>query len=176
MWSRHDYAINGMIFSFFSSSLGVLDCDCWRNFPKIGDSFAFFVITTRLSCKAMCTIITKQHNCQFLVPKSVIQHVRAASALFEVVETGSFVSWKINKLFVWACWTIHISNDILNWFFRLFENKSPLTKLQAKRNFLFFKWNFVHSTSRRVSRTLIVAAFNRLESFFARNVYPNTLP
>ena len=86
MGSRDDYAIYGMIFAFFGSSSGVLDCG-WRiNFFKDGDGFFFNVVTCRFSCKAMCTITTKQHSCRFLVLKRNIQNVRAGFALFAVVK------------------------------------------------------------------------------------------
>ena len=41
MGSRQDYAINGMIFAFFGSCSGVLDCGWRRNFFKNGDGFSF---------------------------------------------------------------------------------------------------------------------------------------
>ena len=81
-----------------------------------------FVILTRFSGKAMSTITTKQHICRFLVLQKNIQNVTTGFALFTVVGIGNSVSWKVSTLFVWACWTIHISNNFLNWFFCLFKN------------------------------------------------------
>ena len=49
-----------------------------------------FVVVTLLSCKTMCTVTTKQHNCRFLVLKSNIQNVEAGFALFTVEETSRF--------------------------------------------------------------------------------------
>ena len=53
--------------------------------------FYFFVIVTSLSCKAMCFINAKQHNCRFLVPKMNIQNVAASFALFTVVEKSHLI-------------------------------------------------------------------------------------
>ena len=73
--------------------------------------FFFFVIATRLSGKAMCSITAKQHNCWFLVLKRNIQNVEAGFAHFTVVET--FIGWNVNTLFVSTCWTVRISNSLL---------------------------------------------------------------
>ena len=67
-----------------------------------------FVVLTSLSCKTMCTVTTKQHNCRFLVLKRNIQNVAAGFALFTVVKT----SRNVNTLFVSTCWTIHISDSL----------------------------------------------------------------
>ena len=72
----------------------------------------FFVVATRLSCKTMCTVTTKQHKCQFLVLKRNIQNVAAGFALF-AVETSRFIGCNINTLFNSTCGTIHISNSLL---------------------------------------------------------------
>ena len=72
----------------------------------------FFVISTQLSGKAMCSITAKQHNCRFLVLKRNIQNVAAGFALFTVVETSRFIGWKVNTLFVSTCGTIHISDNL----------------------------------------------------------------
>ena len=112
MGCRHGYAINGLPSAFFDSGSDVLGCD-WRwNFIKNGDGF-FFVVTTRRSSKTMCTITTKQQNCQFLVLKRKIQNVAAGFALFTVVETSRFIGWNVNTLFSSTCWTIHISDSLL---------------------------------------------------------------
>ena len=66
------------------------------------------------SCKAMCTITAKQHNSWFMVLKRSNQHVGAGFALFTVVADGRFVVWKVNVLLVRACWTMHISKNMLN--------------------------------------------------------------
>ena len=71
-----------------------------------------FVVATRLSCKAMCSVTAKQHNCQFLVPKRKIQNVTAGFALFTVVETSRFIGWKVNTLFVSTCGTKYISDNL----------------------------------------------------------------
>ena len=75
--------------------------------------FFFFVVATRLSCKTMCTVTAKQHNCRFLVLKRNIQNVAAGFALFKVVETGRFICWNVNTLFISTCWTLHISDSLL---------------------------------------------------------------
>ena len=156
MGTRHDYAINGLIFAFLVQAQVCL----WlvEKFRQNWRWFIFFVVTTRFSCKQKCTITTKQHYCRFLVLNRNIQHVRAGVALFTVVETGSFLSWKVNTLSAWACWTIHISNNILNWLFRRFKKINPLTKLQEKRICLFFKGNISRLTRGRALRTLIVVS------------------
>ena len=51
----------------------------------------FFLVATRLSCKAMCSITKKQQYCLFLVPKKNYQNVAASFALFKVVETVRFI-------------------------------------------------------------------------------------
>ena len=100
-----------MIFAFFSSGSGVLDCDWGRKFFRNGDGF-FFTVATRLSCKARCTITTKQHNSRFLLLKRIIQNVTAGFALFTVVETRRFYS-NVKTFFISKCRTIHISNSLL---------------------------------------------------------------
>ena len=131
----------------------------------------FLAVTTRLSCKTTCTITNKQHICEFLFLGKIIQQVGVGLALFTVVETGFFVGWKVNKLFVWACWTIHISNCNLNWFLRHFENVNPLAKLHKKRTFLFFKMNFAKLTRGRGLRTLTVTSADRLKKIFVHKNY-----
>ena len=76
--------------------------------------FFFFVVATRLFCKAMCSITAKQHNCWFLVFEGNIQNMAACFALFTVVETNHFFGWNVNTLFVSKCWTVHICNSYLN--------------------------------------------------------------
>ena len=119
----------------------------------------------------MCTITIKEYNCPFFLPKRNIQHVRASFALFALVETGSLVGWRLNSLFVWACWTKHISNNILNWFFGRFENLGPSNKLQEKRVCSFFKSNIAHLTSGRALKTLIVAFVEKHNSLFLHAKY-----
>ena len=125
--------------------------------------------------KAMCTISTKQHNCRFLVLQRNIQHVRASFVLFTVVEAGSFVRWKVDTLFVWACWIIHISKNILTWFLRLFKNINPLTKLQEIWYCWFFRGTIAHLTRWRALGTLIVASVKWLKSLFVHAKYIRTL-
>ena len=72
-----------------------------------------------------------------MVPKTTIQHVRAGFALFTVIETGSFVPWKMNTFFVWACSLKHISKNILSCFLRLFKIIKPLTWPNFKKNVFF---------------------------------------
>ena len=72
----------------------------------------FFVVATRLSCKTMCTVTTKQHNCRFLVLERNIQNIAAGFALFGVVETSRFIGRNVNTLFISTCWTIHISDSL----------------------------------------------------------------
>ena len=69
--------------------------------------FLFFVVATRLSCKTMCTITTKQH-CRFLVLKRNFQNWAAGFALLTVVENNRFISWIVNTRFISTCWTKHI--------------------------------------------------------------------
>ena len=64
-----------------------------------------FVVATRFSCKVMCTITAKQHNCRFLVHKRNIQNVAAGFALFTVGETSRFFGWNVKALFFSTCWT-----------------------------------------------------------------------
>ena len=154
-------------FCLFGSRSGVLDGE-WRiNFFKIICLF-FFAITTRLSWKAICTISTTHHTCRFLVLKRKIQDVRASVALSTVVETGIFVDWKQNLLFVWACRTKHISNNILNSFLHLLGNVNPLVKRQEKGICLISKRNIAHLAHRRSLRTLIIASAERLKSILVQ--------
>ena len=69
------------------------------------------VFPTRFSCKTMCAVTTKQHNCGFLVLKRSILNVTAGFALFTVVETIHFIGWNVNTLFISTCCTIHISDS-----------------------------------------------------------------
>ena len=116
-------------FCHFGSSWGKPD---WlvNKFPQNWRWSLFLVATTQFFCKGMCTITIKQHNRQFSFLRRRIQHVRADFALFTVAETGNFVGWKVNTFFVDALWKKHISNNILNWILRLFENKNPLTNFR----------------------------------------------
>ena len=67
---------------------------------------------TRLSCKAMCTVTPKQHNCRFLVLKRNIQNVAAGFAFFTVIETSRLFGLNVNTFFVSTCWTKHISDNL----------------------------------------------------------------
>ena len=133
----------------------------------------FFLSKSRLILLAKCTITTKQHNCWFLVLKRSTQHVRAGFALFTVVKTGNFFDWKVNTIFVRACWTIHISNNILNWFFRLFKNIKPNSKrsefaCSSKGILHTCTWTSIEDIDSRFPQEI-------RKSYCARNVYPNTL-
>ena len=74
--------------------------------------FFFFVVATRLLCKTMCTVTSKQHNCQFLVLKRNIENVAAGFGLFTVGETSRLIGWNVNTLFKFSCWPIHISDSL----------------------------------------------------------------
>ena len=71
--------------------------------------------------------------------------------------------------------TIHVSNNILNWFWSLFKNVNPYTKRQEKRNCLIFKTNIAHLTHRRALRALIIASVERLKSLFVQAKFTQTL-
>ena len=65
---------------------------------------------------------------------------------------------------------------MLNWFFLLFKNMNPLTKLQEKRICLFLTGNIAHLTHGFALGTLIVASAERMKNLsFGRKVNPNTL-
>ena len=88
MRNGHSYSIKGMIFAFFASNSGVLDCSWPTNFFKNGDCFSF--------SSSQLDFLAKQYVPNdifvgFSVLKSNFQHVRACFALFTVVETGSYV-------------------------------------------------------------------------------------
>ena len=116
----------------------------------------------------MCTVTTKQHNCRFLVLKRNIQNVAAGFALFTVVETSRFIGWNVNTLIISTCWTIHISNNFLNWFWLLFKNVNSLTKWQEKVIYLIFKGNIAHLAHRSALWTLIIASTKRFKSLFVQ--------
>ena len=71
--------------------------------------------------------------------------------------------------------TIHISNDILNWFWILFRNVNSLTKRQEKEICLIFKRNILHLEHRCALRALITASAERLNSFFVQAKFTRTL-
>ena len=71
--------------------------------------------------------------------------------------------------------TIHISNDILNWFWILFKNVNPLIKRQEKEICLVFKRNIPHLAHRCALRTLIIASAERLKSLFVQAKFTQTL-
>ena len=232
--------------------------------------FFCFVVATRLSCKTMCTVTAKQHNCRLLVLKRNIQNVAASFALFTVVETSRFIGWNVNTRFIstrWTthisdsldvvhtqfffsifgwlkwevivvCWvtsssssskekpcfvcfgrlyvllqhkrnfvnkqpgstlsttingsrggyittnrftflfvetilasTIHISNNILNWFWILFKKVNPLTKWQKRGICLIIERNIAHLTDRRALRALLIASAKRFKSLFVQAKY-----
>ena len=71
--------------------------------------------------------------------------------------------------------TIHISNDILNWFWSLFKNVNPLTKRYEKGICLIFKRNIPHLAHRCALRKLIIASAERLKSLFVQAKFTQTL-
>ena len=71
--------------------------------------------------------------------------------------------------------TIHISNDILNWFWILFKNINPLTKRKEKRVYWIFKTNIAHFTHKRALRTFIIASAHRFKSLFVQAKFTRTL-
>ena len=81
-------------------------------FPRKLNCFLFFAVATCLSCRRLCIITAKQHNCRFLVPKENTQNVSAGFALFTVVETSRFFGWNVNTLSISTCWTIHMSDSL----------------------------------------------------------------
>ena len=95
-------------------------------------------------------------------------------APFTVEETGSFVAWKVNTFFVWACWSIHIYTKILNWFLRPLKNNNPSANLQERRIDLLFQGSIAHLTRWRAVRTLIVASVERLKNPFVHAKYIQT--
>ena len=64
--------------------------------------------------------------------------------------------------------TIHISNNILNWFWTLFKNVNPWTKRREKGVYLIFKRNIAHLTHRRALWALLIASAERLKSRFVQ--------
>ena len=90
----------------------------------------------------------------------------AGFTLFTVVKSRAFVGWKVNTFFVWACWTIYNSNNIMNWFLLQFKNTNYFPRLQEKRTCFSIKRNIVHLTHGRALRTLMVTSCKRLESVF----------
>ena len=71
--------------------------------------------------------------------------------------------------------TIHISNNILNWFLVLFKNLNTLTKRQEKGVCLCFKRNIAHLARRRALWTLMIASAERLKSLFVQAKFTQTL-
>ena len=80
----------------------------------------------------------------------------------------------MNTLFVWACWTKHISNKILNSNSCLFKTIYPLVTLREKRKCLFFKGNIAHLTRGCALRTLLFHSAERLKSLFVHANYTRT--
>ena len=147
-------------------------------FFKSGDGFSFSYARLVFLSKTMCTISTKNRLCRFLFRDWNIKQVKAALAICTGVETKIFCGWKVNTLFVWARWTKHISNNLLNWVCPLFKNVRPLMKLQRKRNFLLLKRNIAHPpgtwTSIEYTDNQI---FQEIEkSSCVRRVYQDTFP
>ena len=72
--------------------------------------------------------------------------------------------------------TIHISNNILNWFGSpLTKNVNPLTKRQEKGVCLHFKRNIAHFIHRHALQALIIASAERLKSLFVEAKFTQTL-
>ena len=173
--SRHDYAKNGKISAFFCFKCWCASLSLVEHVLQKGRLISFFVVATHFSCRTLCTMTNKQHNCQFLVLNRKIQHVKAGFELLLVVETRIFNDWKMNTLFIRACWTIHISNNTLSCFFRVCQNTYPLTKLQEKRICLFFKTIKAHLTHGLLWAHWQSLPLKHWEAFRAGKVYPNTL-
>ena len=173
MESHYDYGLNGKRFAVFVSGSGVIDFDCRKSFFQNGDCFSFSK-SRFVFCKAMCTITGKQKYDRFLVLKRIIQHARADFEFFAVVQKGKFAGRKVNTLFVSACWTKHISNNILDWLLRSFKNINPLTKLQEKRNSLFFEKTIAHLTRWRALKILTVDSAERWKNHFVHAKYIRT--
>ena len=104
--------------------------------------FFIFVVTTHLLDKTICTITTNQHNCWFLVSRRNFRTVAACLGLktfmtafiilfflFPSMAKNTFSAWAISSR------TREVSSYKLNWFFRLFKNIYPITKLGKKTNF-----------------------------------------
>ena len=70
--------------------------------------------------------------------------------------------------------TLHISENILNWFWTLFKNVNTLTRWQQKGICLIFKRNIAHVTHRRALRTLIIASADRLKCLFVQAKFTRT--
>ena len=85
------------------------------------------------------TSTTKKRKCPFLVLKRNIKHMRTSSALLAVVKTRSFVNLKVNTLFGWACWAIHLSYYILISLLCLSKNIKLLVTLQENEIGCFSK-------------------------------------
>ena len=90
MECRHDCAINGKTFVFSGLVWMCLVVIGRETSSKMVMGFLFHNHDL-LSCKAMCTITTKQHNYLFLLLDTNIQHVRAGFALSTIIDMGSFV-------------------------------------------------------------------------------------
>ena len=64
--------------------------------------------------------------------------------------------------------TIHISNNILNWFWTLSKNVNLWVKRQEKGFCLIFKRNIAHLAHRRTLLTLIIASAESLKNLLYR--------
>ena len=71
--------------------------------------------------------------------------------------------------------TVHISKNILNWFWSVFKNVNPLTKRQEKGICLIFKIFIAHLTHRRALRALVIASSERLKSLFSHAKFTRPL-
>ena len=68
--------------------------------------------------------------------------------------------------------TIHISNNILNWFWTLFKNVNSWPS--DKKYCLITKRNITHLTQRRALRALIITSAERLKSLFVKAKFTRT--
>ena len=134
------------------------------------------IVATGFFYKTMCTITNKQNICGSVVHKGNIKHARAGFALLIVIKIH-FFGWNVNRLFVWTCWMIHVQTTSVQ------TPKATcidfadfaISQFQEKRVCLFFNGKVAHLIRWRALRTITAASFKRLESFFARDVYLNTL-
>ena len=131
------------------------------------------IVTTRFSCKASCTITTKQHHCRFLVLKRNFRHERAGCALYTTVETGNFWWLKGKHTFRLGMWDNTNLQQHLQLIFCLFKNEHVLTN-QKKRICLFFQGNIAQLKHCFAIKTLLVASAEWLKSLFVHAMYFRT--
>ena len=152
-------------FCLFGTISCVLDCDWWIKFLRKEDKFPFSLTRLVFFAQQCVPLPTKNTVVGYWSSKSD-KHVRGGFALFAVVKIGVFVGWKVNTLFIWACWIIHVTKNILDWFLSLFNNKNHFVKFHEKRNCLFFKKDNAHLTHVLALRTLIVAGVEGIKKLF----------